>query len=182
MSLTHRDAATNLPEHHSHPRPGRTGRRRFTALAAAAGAAIVCAALAGPALAHTATSASVNAPGPNHAHPNHLTVSWRMTGLTQQDLGTTGESSGDTLQATYLLTSQPGSGDYACTLAGAKQYVCTGVVHLRRGDIYVAVAARTDSDPAAIIGGTGAYRAARGEYTQIEKTEQSGSWTFTFTQ
>lgn len=113
------------------------------------------------------------------AHRSSFQLSWRMTDLAQQDIGAKGASSGDTLQATYTVTSQRGSADYSCTLAGTKQYICSGVIHLRKGDLYVGVSPSTDDDPAAVLGGTGSYSGARGRFTQVERADGTGTWKFT---
>jgi hypothetical protein len=105
-----------------------------------------------------------------------IALTWTVA-FTTQDLPPSGASSGDTLQAHFTLTGKTkGTADFACT-AVVENYLCQGIIRLRNGDLYAHSGPVDESQPAAIVGGTRAYDGARGQFTQVELSEQTGTWT-----
>lgn len=108
--------------------------------------------------------------------PPRFSLSWTAD-YTMHDLAPAGPSSGDTVQAHFRLTGKStGTADFACT-AVAANYLCQGVIRLRDGDLYAQTGPIDESQPAAIVGGTRAYDGARGQFTQVELSERTGTWT-----
>lgn len=150
----------------------RRGRRVLPVILGAAVAAVV-----------PVTMASAS-PGdgsglPSFRRSSTFTVAWKLDGpLHTTDLAPKGTSSGDTLEAAYLLTGKrSGTADYTCTAVG-RHYLCSGVVRLPGGDVYVEVGPAEETQPAAVVGGTRAYEGVRGQFTQKENEDGTGSWTF----
>jgi hypothetical protein len=103
-------------------------------------------------------------------------LSWTVQ-ATGQDIAPTGLSSGDTLQATFTLTgTRTGSADFACIAVG-QHYLCQGIIRLADGDIYAQTGPVAEDQPAAIVGGTRRYDGVRGQFTQQEHDDGTGSWT-----
>lgn len=112
-----------------------------------------------------------------HALKTVSTVQWTITAAHKVDIPPKGLSSGDTLQARFTFTGKTkGSADFACT-AVTTHYLCQGIIRLRDGDLYVTTGPVDGDQPAAVEGGTRAYAGARGQFTQVEKPDGTGSWT-----
>lgn len=114
---------------------------------------------------------------PASARLRTFTVTWKVNGAPHiSDVAPAGLSSGDTLEAGYtVLGRRGGTADFVCTAVG-QHYVCSGVIRLAGGDLYVSVAPADESEPAAVIGGTKSYVGATGQFTQRENEDGTGSW------
>jgi hypothetical protein len=106
-----------------------------------------------------------------------ITLRWAVS-FTTHDLAPTGPSSCDTLQAHFTLAGRmKGSADFACTAVDAN-YLCQGI-RLPGGDLYAQTGPVDETRPTAIVVGTRAYDGARGQFTQLERPIERGTWTIT---
>jgi hypothetical protein len=56
-------------------------------------------------------------------------------------------------------------------------YLCQGIIRRRDGDLYAQTGPIDETQPVGIVGGTRAYNGARGEFTQVELPDETGTWT-----
>jgi hypothetical protein len=109
-----------------------------------------------------------------------MRLSYTPLNMHAGDVDPQGISSGDTLQVAFRLTGQvSGSADYACTAVNTI-YLCSGVLRLPDGDIYVATGPTDDTLPAAIVGGTLDYAGITGQFTKRANPDGSGTYVLAF--
>lgn len=119
-------------------------------------------------------------PSPKPPGDQVMRLNWTITEVREGDVPPAGLSTGDTFHAAFKLTGKiRGTADYACSHVGTRA-ICTGILRLPDGDIYVATGPIDDSLPAAIQGGTFAYQGIRGQFTKTAKPDGTGTYTLTF--
>ncbi|TDT30109.1 hypothetical protein CLV29_3133 [Naumannella halotolerans] len=114
----------------------------------------------------------------------HLDLSWTRVHAHFNDVAPEGTSSGDTVQFSKKITGRvKGSADYTCTVV-QENFLCDGIIHLAKGDIYVSTGPLDDDvEPAAILGGTGSYMGIRGQFTKTNNSDDSqGTYRLRFVQ
>ena len=83
---------------------------------------------------------------------------------------------GSDTSSVHVHGTHPRQRRLPCTTVGTHD-LCQGILRLPGGDLYALTGPGDESQPAAIVGGTRGYAGARGQFTQIENPDGSGSWT-----
>lgn len=107
---------------------------------------------------------------------------------TEVDNDPAGDSQGDIItftQALYTdatMTTQIGTDEVYCvrTIVGSSR-VCTGIFHIKGGELMITGRESLDKHSLAITGGTGKYRNARGEVVLVPDTIIADNMTFKIT-